>query len=266
MKAHRFITCLSASLLTMGLLVSCADKESRSHGEEKEHKVGASHGHGPVEESPSGASFKAGKGVTVTEESKKLLQVQVADVIEQKLPRSIQFSVHVFDEKHHHSLNQEDHSGCDVHGSGFLSADTETFAMPGQSVRVHDHTNSPLGGRVLKVQKALALGETEIVIGISNATGVLKPGQFLSARIDLPRNEAVTTVPQSALLRCSEGTFVYVVNGSAYLRTPVKVGTEDTEWVEITDGLLTGDSVVTQPVETLWLIELRAVKGGGHCH
>ena len=36
--------------------------------------------------------------------------------------------------------------------------------------------------------------------------------------------------------------------------------------VEITDGLLAGDQVVTKPVETLWLIELRATKGGGHSH
>jgi len=37
-------------------------------------------------------------------------------------------------------------------------------------------------------------------------------------------------------------------------------------WVEIVDGLLAGDAVVTKPVQTLWLIELRATKGGGHSH
>ncbi len=73
-------------------------------------------------------------------------------------------------------------------------------------------------------------------------------------------------VPQSALLRTSEGTFVYAVNGDAYFRTAVKVGTEADGWVEITDGLLAGDAVVTKPVQTLWLIELRATKGGGHSH
>jgi hypothetical protein len=30
--------------------------------------------------------------------------------------------------------------------------------------------------------------------------------------------------------------------------------------------LLEGDTVVTRPVQTLYLIELRATKGGGHSH
>jgi multidrug efflux pump subunit AcrA (membrane-fusion protein) len=56
------------------------------------------------------------------------------------------------------------------------------------------------------------------------------------------------------------------VNGEAYQRTAVKTGAEADGLVEITDGLLEGDSVVTKPVESLYLVELRAVKGGGHSH
>ena len=119
---------------------------------------------------------------------------------------------------------------------------------------------------VLAVQKAVALGETEIVIGVSNATAALKPGEFVPARINLPRDAAVAAVPESALLRTSEGAFVYAVNGDAYFRTAVKIGATAEGFIEITDGLLSGDAVVTKPVETLWLIELRATKGGGHSH
>jgi multidrug efflux pump subunit AcrA (membrane-fusion protein) len=127
-------------------------------------------------------------------------------------------------------------------------------------------TNNPLGGVVLAVQKALALGESEVVIGVSNATTALKAGEFIPARIRLPREEAVAAIPQSAVLRTSEGTFAYAVNGDAYYRTAVKTGSEADGWVEITDGLFAGDQVVTRPVETLYLIELRATKGGGHSH
>lgn len=262
MKTLRFIAILPALLAAASLFVGCGHKD----GDGKEEAHGKDDGHGHGEESPSGASFKAGKGVSVTEETKKLLGVEIADVTERKLPNQIRFTVQVFGEKHHHLLNQEDHSGCDVHGSAFLSVDTAAFAKPGQPVQVLKNTNSPLGGVVLAVQKALALGESEIVVGISNATAALKSGEFVPARINLPRDEAVTAVPQSALLRTPEGTFVYAVNGDAYFRTAVKVGTEAEGWVEITDGLLAGDSVVTKPVQTLWLIELRAVKGGGHSH
>ena len=136
----------------------------------------------------------------------------------------------------------------------------------GQPVEVIKSTNQPLVGVVLTVQKALALGESEVVLGVSNAMTTLKPGEFVPARINIPREQAVTAIPRSALLRTAEGTFVYAVNGDAYHRTTVKIGAEADGWVEITDGLLTGDQVVTKPVETLYLIELRATKGGGHSH
>jgi multidrug efflux pump subunit AcrA (membrane-fusion protein) len=195
-----------------------------------------------------------------------LLGIEVADVTEQKLPNQIRFTMQVFGEKHYHLLNPQDHTGCDVHGAAFLSADAAAVVKTGQPVQVFKDTNRPLDGVVLAVQKALALGESEVVIGVSNATAALKSGEFVPARINLPRNEAVATIPQSALLRTSEGTFVYVVNGDACFRRPVKVGSETDGWVEITDGLLAGDQVVTKPVQTLWLIELRATKGGGHSH
>ena len=228
------------------------------------HKEGDGHDH--EAEAPKGAGFKAGKGITLTDETRKILGVQVVDVSDRKLPNQVRFTVQVFGEKHHHLPNQEDHSGCDVHGSGFVTADTASIVKTGQRVELFKDTNSPLTGVVLSVQKAVALGESEIVIGVSNATAALKPGEFVPARINLPRDAAVTAVPESALLRTSEGTFVYAVNGDAYFRTAVKIGATAEGFIEITDGLLTGDAVVTKPVETLWLIELRATKGGGHSH
>jgi multidrug efflux pump subunit AcrA (membrane-fusion protein) len=82
----------------------------------------------------------------------------------------------------------------------------------------------------------------------------------------VPAGDPVTVVPREALLRTAEGVFVYVANGPAYLRTPVVTGAEDGSHVGIVDGLYAGDVVVTRAVEALWLIELRATKGGGHSH
>jgi hypothetical protein len=36
--------------------------------------------------------------------------------------------------------------------------------------------------------------------------------------------------------------------------------------VVIMDGLSVGDEIVAKPVKQLWLIELRATKGGQHSH
>jgi hypothetical protein len=50
------------------------------------------------------------------------------------------------------------------------------------------------------------------------------------------------------------------------LRTPVKPGANDGEYIEILDGLYAGDVIATAAVEQLWLTELRLTKGGGHSH
>lgn len=235
------------------------------HGESESKSEGAAHGHAHGA-SASGASFQAGKGIVLVDETRKLLGIEVLEVTRQKLEHQIPFTVQVFGEKHHHLVNPQDHTGCDVHGSGFVSPEVIGAVKAGHLVQVVRGTNRPIGGVVLAVQKALALGETEVVVGFSNATGALLSGEFVPARIPLPLDDAVLAIPQSALLRTSEGTFVYVVNGEAYLRTAVKVRAEADGWVEIVDGLSLGVQVVTRPVETLWLIELRATKGGGHSH
>jgi hypothetical protein len=264
-KARRFIQLTFAALVALPLLTGCGHKEGDGHdhgeGEAEGHE-----GHGHGEESPSGASFKAGKGVMVTPETTKIMGLEVAEVTERKLPEELRFTVQVFGEKHHHTGSHDDHSGCDVHGSGLVSSEAAAGVEPGQTVQVLQGTNSPLSGVVLSVQKALALGETEIIVGLTNAAVLLKSGEFVPARIQKPRDGAVVAVPEAALLRTAEGTFVYAVNGEAYYRTAVKVGARSGGWLEITDGLLAGDAVVVKPVETLWLIELRATKGGGHSH
>ncbi len=269
-------------LLTTALVFAgCGHKEDdhHDHGHGHGHGHGDGHdsdaheahgkgaGHGPAGGGPAAsASFQAGKGILLTEETRKLLDVEAAVVTQQKLANQIRLTVQVFGEKHHHLLNPEDHTGCDVHGSGFVAHEVASDVKTGQPVQVLRGTNRPIGGVVLAVQKALALGETEVVVGFSNATGALLSGEFVPARIPLVSEEAVLTIPQSALLRTSEGAFVYVVNGEAYLRTAVKVRAEADGWVEVVEGLSPGVRVVTRPVETLWLIELRATKGGGHSH
>lgn len=77
--------------------------------------------------------------------------------------------------------------------------------------------------------------------------------------------EAVLVVPKSAVLETTAGASVYVANGEHYKRSNVKVGRAFGDVVEITEGVCEGDEVVTGAAQTLWLIELRAVKGGKGC-
>lgn len=227
-------------------------------GEHREHDHG--------EEEESAASFKAGKGVSITPETQQLLGIEITEVIEESLPSQTRFTAQIFGEKHHHLRNLADHSGCDVHGSGFVPDEVAAKLNLGDPVRVEPASQPPLRGVVLSVHKAIALDESEVLVGISNAIAVLHPGDFVPASVTHANPQPTATIPQSALLRCSEGTFVYRVNGDAYLRTPVRTAAESGGRVALTDGVRPGDQVVVQPVQTLWLIELRATKGGGHSH
>lgn len=232
-------------------------------GCDQKHAEGDEHDH---EETPAGASFKEGTGVILSEEMRQHLGVEVQDVAEQKLPTQLKFSVQVFGEKHRPELNVKDHTGCDVQGSGVLKSAIAESIQVGLPVQLQTHSNEQFDGTVLAIQKGLTSDENEIIVGITNAATKLKSGEFLSAVITSQRDEVVTVVPRSALLQAVDGTFVYAVNGDAYFRTSVKIGVESQDVVEVTDGLFSGDAVVTKSVETLWLIELRASKGGGHSH
>lgn len=220
------------------------------------------HGH---EESPSGASFKAGKGVIVADETKKILGIEVADVVEEEHPQVIQFDVQVFGEKHRFAHEEVNHSGCEIHGSGLVPPDRAAPIEAKQPVTLVTAANEKLEGFVVAVKKVVAYGESEVIVGVTSQAK-LKDGEFVKAIVRLPGKGVATVIPQEALIRTSQGTFVYVVNGNAYLRTAVQVGSEADGKLEITDGLFAGDQVVTKPVQTLWLIELRATKGGGHSH
>lgn len=72
-------------------------------------------------------------------------------------------------------------------------------------------------------------------------------------------------VPAQALLRTSEGAFVFVQNGQRWLRTAVKIGAESDGAVQVADGLLEGDVIAVAGVWGLWLAELQAIKGGVGC-
>jgi hypothetical protein len=122
-------------------------------------------------------------------------------VVEEKLPKEIKFNVQVFGETHRHTLREEDHAGCDAHGAGFLSPDQASLVQARQPVRLLSATNQLLQGVVVRVQESLALGEPEVIIGITNAGDKVKGGEFLAATLSIPRTEAVLVVPRSAVLR-----------------------------------------------------------------
>jgi hypothetical protein len=248
------------------LFAGCGKGHDDNGDPSKEKTEGKGEGQNHKEEAPSGASFKPGKGVILTDETRQSIGVEISEVTERKLPVEIRFNAQVFGENHIPSAEETEHAECTAKASGLVAQTQAVSLRVGQSVHLTQKLGEQLGGIVLRVNKSLALGDVEVVVGVTNAGAKLKPGEFLFARIAIPRGQSVPVIPKSAVLRTVDGVFVYTVNGDAYFRTAVKTGAEAEGFVEITDGLLSGDVVVSKPVEKLWLIELRATKGGGHGH
>ncbi len=205
----------------------------------------ASHDHDPAQAPENGAQFKDGKGVSLSPLMAQAIRLQTAEVLEETIAPA--FTV---------TLQALQHGN---EASGWLTEAQAAGVRPGMSVELG------IGkGSVLRLEKApyATLGDFEVTV---QASAPLEAGASLAATFRFPAGDAVTAIPKGALLTTAEGTFVYAKNDEFYLRTPVKVGAASRDHVEITDGLYTGDEIVTTPVMSLWLAELQILRGGKAC-
>jgi membrane fusion protein (multidrug efflux system) len=86
---------------------------------------------------------------------------------------------------------------------------------------------------------------------IRNAGRLLKVGLFAQASVPVEEHADALVVPPSAVVRDSEGTAVYVLNGDVAERTKVTIGIETPEAVEVVSGVREGQGVLTSNVHGL---------------
>ena len=232
MKGNSRLTFLIAGA---GLfLVGCGPKktsDSHAHGGEHDHA-----------ESIAAVSFKEGRGLKLAPETAKALGVTTAEVVERAVAHRIELRVSIFD------------SGPPARASALVSPEIANDL----------EKHSPREAKIVSVNRVLAAttGQAEIIFELPEKARV---GDTVPLILSGPASN-VAAVPASALLRTAVGTFVFVANNDSLLRTPVKTGASDGAFIEITDGLYSGDVVAVSAVEQLWLTELRLTKGGGHSH
>jgi hypothetical protein len=215
---------------------------------------------GPEKTSPAPApavpEFNAKSGLLLPQETQRSLGLRVVDVEERSIVASFDLSLRVYE------------SGPDrARASGRVNADQSAMLGPGQPVVAQSTDGAAITGLVVRAEETLKAvsGAGEVLVEFPGAAGRIATGQFLEGVVSTGPRAPTTVVPAAALLECSEGTFVYAVNGDYFVRTPVSAGMSDGDHVEITDGLYEGDQVVAQPVLSLWMTELASVKGGQSC-
>jgi membrane fusion protein (multidrug efflux system) len=79
---------------------------------------------------------------------------------------------------------------------------------------------------------------------LPNKEGMLQPGMFAEAVLQLKRHPNALALPPAALVLDSMGTAVFVVEGDKVKKVPIRTGIDDGVWVEVTEGLTGGENVV----------------------
>jgi len=235
------------TLVLLGSLVAtgCGKK-----GDPADHDhAGSAHDQGAPVAEPStvpAVTFKPGTGLTIPPDIRTVIALTTAPAEERVVPRTLRVSAQIFK------------AGPPALATLALSpAEAASLtAQPLASARLV--SRSPHG--------TAPDSPVDLVLSLVDRPDA-KPGDFLSLTLALADSPSGVAIPRSALLRSVGGTFVYVVNGGAYLRTAVVPGAESATHLAIADGLYAGDEVVTHPVEQLWLMELHLTQGrGGHSH
>jgi multidrug efflux pump subunit AcrA (membrane-fusion protein) len=91
---------------------------------------------------------------------------------------------------------------------------------------------------------------------------LLKPAMFGQIVLVLSRSGAAVTVPNEAVQTQGPERFVFVRNGSGFLRQPVVLGDRDDRYTSIQSGVIEGDEVVTRGAVELASVTSQAAAGG----
>lgn len=198
----------------------------------------------------NGAQFKEGRGLAITDEMKQAIGLEVAEVAEESIAPTITISLD--------SVQADE--AC-----GWITPDQAKVIQPGMEAVLKSATSTDSFKGIVKSVEQMplgSLGDHEVIIASADT---LPAGTPLTATFKGKESEVVPVVPAAALLKTAEGSFVYVVNDGSYVRTLVTTGPSDGTLVEITDGLYSGDQIVTTPVMSLWMAELQVLRGGKAC-
>src|SRR5574341_43369 len=127
---------------------------------------------------------------------------------------------------------------------------------PGQEVKlqVEAYSARDFTGTVTRVGPAV-FSDTRtfpIEARIPNRQGVLKPGSFAKARVQIRVDRGVAFVPEEAVYYFVGITKAFVVKGGAVEERQIKTGDREDGLVEIAEGVVSGEVVATSRLSQLF--------------
>ena len=105
---------------------------------------------------------------------------------------------------------------------------------------------------------------------VDNPAHRLKPGMFVEQTIVLEKMAEVLSVPLNAVIEDGGSRFVFVEHGSTYIKREIVAGSADDRYIEIKDGLSSGERVVIYGQHQLMRATIKVTEGqhahAGHSH
>ena len=113
---------------------------------------------------------------------------------------------------------------------------------------------SVFSGNVARINPVLdpVTRTTTCEIMISNPGYRLKSGMFVRAEIKVSNRKDVLAVPQEAIIRQGDKTFVFVIRDVTARQKEVSLGIQDGNLLEVKSGLADGDIIATSGIDTLF--------------
>lgn len=108
-------------------------------------------------------------------------------------------------------------------------------------------------GRIARVSPNVTPSSRTLTVEaeVENSSGALKPGQFATVRILLPRSEAAILVPARAVRTESGVSRVFVIKDGHAEQRLVQLGQTEADLIEIKKGVAANEQVATSNVELL---------------
>ncbi len=123
----------------------------------------------------------------------------------------------------------------------------------GKAARIHTDGGTLVFGTVVWLAPEVdpVKRTAHLRIDVENADGQLFGGQWVDAAVVVENKPQVMAVPKAAIVFDGPAPYVYLKDGETYQRHPVALGIQDDEYIEITSGILPGDSVVIHGADGL---------------
>lgn len=206
-----------------------------------------------------------GDGVLVLpEDTRKSMSITTSPVQQKAFAGMRVLSFQIFRESDEKPLPGLIYRPGFAYGMALMGSDQPRFKV-GQEAFLQtttvDSNSSP--ARVVEIDSlpGSAAHQNEVVVEIPDKEHQLELSQSCAMSFPTEEVREAIVVPHSAILQATSGVFVYAQVPEGFKRTPVVVSTATPEESQISEGLKPGDVVVTNPVQVLWLTELKLKSG-----